>query len=87
MDEPFTRWLADRDPEVDWAAATAVAEQLAPELIGSSVAAAVERARAVDVIIRVVRGEGALGRVTRDRRPNRVNVAVEDGTIVSAEVY
>ncbi len=87
VDEEFSRWLAERDPEADWTTAAEVAERLAPELVGSSVAAETERARAAGVILRVVRGEGAPGVITRDRRPNRVNVAVEDGTILSAEVY
>jgi hypothetical protein len=87
VDKEFARWLADRDPEADWATATQVAERLAPMLVGLSLSAATQLAQEDGVILRIGRGEGAPGRGTRDRRPNRVNVHVQHGTIVTAEVY
>ena len=60
-----------------------VAEQLAPTLIGLDIAAAKALAQEHDVRLRV-RGEGpALW--TWNRMPNRINVAVEQGRVVSAE--
>jgi hypothetical protein len=87
VDEELARWLAERDPEADWAAAAEAAERLAPTIVGLSVPEATERAQADGVILRVVRGDGAPLWGTADRRPNRVNVDVEHGLIVSAAVY
>jgi hypothetical protein len=85
-DDEFARWLAERDPEADFATAARTTEQLAPTLIGLDTAAATQRAQERGVTIRIVRGEGAGKSMTRDRRPNRINVAVEHGRVVSAEV-
>jgi hypothetical protein len=87
VDEELARWIARRDPDADWAGAAADAERLAPTIIGMSLAEATELARADGVDLRVVRGDGALPALTRDRRPNRVNVHVERGVIVAADAY
>jgi hypothetical protein len=87
-DEDFARWLAERDPEADWAAAAQVAERLVPALVGLDEPNAKAKVDAAECGFRVLRRDGAsCGPFTLDRRPNRVNVAVEHGLIVSAEVY
>ena len=87
VDEEFARWLFERDPERDWAAAAETAQRLAPTLLGLSVPAATALARAGGVSVRVVRGDGAPRFATTDRRPNRINVDVSLGVIVAADVY
>ena len=84
MDDELARWLAERDPTADWESTSAAAKNLAPKLLGLSINAASQLAEKNAVVLRVLTSKRAQ---TRDLRPNRVNVAVEHGVVVSAEVY
>ena len=85
-DAAFKRWLESIDPVADFARAAVVAETLAPTLVGLDEADAKSTAEGQACVFRVVRRDGAGRHITRDRRPNRINVAIENGTIASAEV-
>lgn len=75
------------DPPAAFRKAAAVAEALAPTLVGLDESDGKAAVEAQSCLYRVTRRDGVSFGVRADRRPNRINVTVENGTIAAAEVY
>jgi hypothetical protein len=86
-DGDFKKWLESVDPMAEFARASLAAESVAPTLVGLDEGDAKARVESEALVFRVVLRDGVGGHITLDRRPNRINVAIENSTITSAEVY
>lgn len=86
-DAAVRKWLESVDPVADFAKAARAAEALAPTLVGLDEAGAQASLEAHNLALRVARRDDVSFPVRADRRPNRINVSIENSTVVSAEVH
>jgi hypothetical protein len=75
------------DPAAAFRKAAEVAEALAPTLVGLAESDGKAAVDAQNCLYRVARRDGVSFGARADRRPNRINVTIENGTITAAEVY
>lgn len=73
--------------EAKFAEAAREAEALAPRLVGLAESDAHSATEAHGVAFRIAERDGVSLPLRADRRPNRINVTVENRTIVAARVY